>query len=438
MKLLTLQISNVLGIIGAEMNFDGAGNLIVIGGDNDQGKSSVLSAVEMLISGGNAIPAKPIREGATKAEIIGKTEDFTATRKFSKSGTTLEIKANDGSSIASPQALWESVTKGRSLDPSEFMRQKPKDQLATLQSIVGLDFTTLDKEHAEKYAERTGVNRRLKEQQVIADKAPRYPGVAKEVVGADTIVDRLNKAIAANQENDKARAAVVDANDAIEDAESIAKELRAAVDRLKKELAEAEAKLAGGEKAIIDAKTSRDALYKASTELVDVNIEAIQTELRELEAQNEKTRANIAWQAEQTKLVTITKESQTLTERLEAIETEKSDALKKAKFPIDGLGFNADGVTFNALPFEQICTSDQIRISCAIAFALAPTLKVVLVREGSLIGEKNLKLIEELATKNGAQVLMERVSTGKEVTIIMEEGQVAEDRTPAGKAAAKK
>lgn len=438
MKLLTLQISNVLGIIGAEMNFDGAGNLIVIGGENDQGKSSVLSAVEMLISGGDAIPAKPIREGATKAQIIGKTEDFTATRKFSKSGTTLEIKANDGSSIASPQALWESVTKGRSLDPSEFMRQKPKDQLATLQSIVGLDFAALDKEYAEKYAERTAVNRRLKEQQVIADKAPRHPGVPKEVATSEAIVERLNKAIAENQANDVKRSAVVDANDAIEKAEGIEKERLATVERLMRELEDAKALLSTAANDVKEARKHRDELYKASTELVDVDLEAIQTELRELEAVNEKVRANIAWQSEQTKLVTVTKESQTLTERLEAIESEKNEALKKAKFPIEGLGFTADGVTFNALPFEQICTSDQIRISCAIAFALAPTLKVVLVREGSLIGEKNLKLIEELATKNGAQVLMERVSTGKEVTIIMEEGQVSEDRTPAGKAAAKK
>lgn len=437
MKLLTLNISNVLGIVGANIDFDGAGNLFVIGGDNGAGKSSVLSAVEMLISGGDAIPEKPIREGATKGVIIGKTEDFTATRTLSKSGATLTIKANDGSPIASPQALWDSVTKGRSLDPCEFMRMKPKEQLATLQSIVGLDFSKLESEYAAKYATRTSVNRDAKAQATIADATPRHSGVPKELVSSASILERLTKAIATNKENDEKRSAVVDANDVIDGYARDVAQAEAEVVELERKLKTAKQNVEAIQNSHKAAIASRDALFKESEALVDVDLEVIQAELRDVEATNEKVRANAKWQEEQTKLAKLTKESADLTARLEAIEKEKTDTLAKAKFPIEGLGFTADGVTFNALPFEQINTSDQIRISCAMAFALAPTLKVVLVREGSLIGPANLKLIEELAAKHGAQVLMERVSTGEEVMIVMEEGFIAEDRTPAGKAANK-
>lgn len=417
------------------MDFTDAGNLIVIGGDNDAGKSSVLNAVEMLVSGGDAIPAKPVRDGATKGQIIAETEDFTATRKFSASGTTLEIKSKDNAKIASPQALWDKVTAGRSLDPCDFMRQKPKEQLETLKSIVGLDFDKLDEEAATKYAERTGINRQVKAQQTLADAAVRHPGVPKEIVSIEEIAARLNKAIEENKANDAKREAVTDANDEIEKRATLVKQGEKSVADLESALAAAKAELDKAKESHAAMIAERDKLYKASEALVDVDIVAIQKELADVEGTNEKVRANVKWQEEQTKLVNLSKESQALTDRLEKIEEEKTAALKKAKFPIEGLSLTSDGVLYNGLPFEQACTSDQIRISCAIAFAIAPTLKVVLIRDGSLIGEKNLKLIEQLATEKGAQVLMERVSTGKEVTIIMEEGQVAEDRTPAAKKA---
>ncbi|NGZ99664.1 hypothetical protein G5V59_02720 [Nocardioides sp. W3-2-3] len=50
----------------------------------------------------------------------------------------------------------------------------------------------------------------------------------------------------------------------------------------------------------------------------------------------------------------------------------KADALAKATFPVDGLGFDDDGVTYQGVPFAQASSAEQIRVSLAMAMSLNP------------------------------------------------------------------
>ena len=60
-----------------------------------------------------------------------------------------------------------------------------------------------------------------------------------------------------------------------------------------------------------------------------------------------------------------------------------------------------------------------------MAVALNPKLKVVLVRDGSLLDDNSLELVAELAKVSGHQVWMEIVDTSGEVGVYIEDGQVA-------------
>ena len=58
-----------------------------------------------------------------------------------------------------------------------------------------------------------------------------------------------------------------------------------------------------------------------------------------------------------------------------------------------------------------------------------PDLRVMLIRDGSLLGEEAMAMLAEMAGESDAQIWVERVSTGEEVSVVIEDGTVLEDRT---------
>jgi len=91
--------------------------------------------------------------------------------------------------------------------------------------------------------------------------------------------------------------------------------------------------------------------------------------------------------------------------------------------PIKGLSVDKDGVTYKGFPFSQLSDSEQLKVSMAIAMAVNPKLKVIRVRDGSLLDEENMKIIREMANNNDFQIWIERVEQG-EVGFIIEDGEL--------------
>jgi hypothetical protein len=80
---------------------------------------------------------------------------------------------------------------------------------------------------------------------------------------------------------------------------------------------------------------------------------------------------------------------------------------------------------YRGFPFEQASSAEQLRVSAAIGMALNPELKVMLIRDGSLLDAESLRLLSELAERADHQIWIERVSTGEEVSVVIEDGLVA-------------
>ena len=53
-----------------------------------------------------------------------------------------------------------------------------------------------------------------------------------------------------------------------------------------------------------------------------------------------------------------------------------------------------------------------------------PKLKILLIRDGSLLDEDNLKMVAEMAEEEGGQLWLERVGEGKECQVIIEDGRI--------------
>jgi hypothetical protein len=91
---------------------------------------------------------------------------------------------------------------------------------------------------------------------------------------------------------------------------------------------------------------------------------------------------------------------------------------------VDGLSFDDSGVLLNGLPFSQASQAEQLRVSVAMGFAQNPELKVLLVRDGSLLDGNSLNLLDQMARDHDGQVWIERVGEGDQCAVIIEDGVV--------------
>ena len=116
--------------------------------------------------------------------------------------------------------------------------------------------------------------------------------------------------------------------------------------------------------------------------------------------------------------------------RIKAAEMQETDTaaltakLDGATYPVQGLALGDDGILFNGLPFSQASSAEQLRVSVGIGLASNPRLRVLLVRDGSLLDPASLAMMREMAESAEAQVWIERVSKGDECTVIIQDGRI--------------
>lgn len=393
------------------------GNAVVIGGPNGAGKSSVLDAIEAALGGGKHAPEEPIQKGKKKARVSLETEDLIVTRTFTPKGSQLEVKGKDGAVYPSPQALLDGLVGKLSFDPLTFARQAPKEQAETLRQLVGLDFTLLERERQAAYDQRTDVGREIKRLQGALDKLPEPPaGSPAEEVSVAELVAEGERRAAVNRSNEIERQAL--------NAMRVQSVQQAAlVERLERELAEAKAEL--------ERIREKGLALRAKVEsLVDQDVAEIRTRIANAEQVNAAARAAKERARLQAELDGKIEESETLTAKIAAVDAQKADAAAKASYPIDGLAVTDAGVELGGVPFEQASQAEKLRASVAIGLALNPKLKVLLVRDGALLDSNSLRIVAEMAAAADAQVWIEVVGNRDEVTVLIEDGEVAAPADP--------
>ena len=84
-----------------------------------------------------------------------------------------------------------------------------------------------------------------------------------------------------------------------------------------------------------------------------------------------------------------------------------------------------DGVYLNGLPFEQASGAVKIKTSVALGIKMNPELKVLIIRDGSLLDANSMKTIETMADENDAQIWIERVGDKDKNAILIVDGEVA-------------
>lgn len=418
MKILKLSSRNVKRLSAVEITPDGA--VVVIGGKNGAGKSSVLDSITYALAGGDSLPKMPVRRGEDKARVRLDLGDYVVTRTFTAAGgTSLAITGKDGLKFSSPQALLDGLTGKLTFDPLEFSRQRPAQQAETLRALVGLDLRAVEQQEAKLFDERAVANRMLKEAEGALARTPRpAEGQSRTPASVQAAMNELQEAIKHNQANAKLRADIQQSERNIINFCNQIDDLTLEIERMKKKLSGLEADKGDEEKRL---ETFRGL---SITRGKDQEVALIQARCQSIEADN----AKVAQAQRYDEAVKAVEEARKAPERLEGqlegVRSAKAKAIRSAKFPIEGLSLEATGVTMNGIPFEQCSSAEQLRVSVAIGLALNPKLKVLLIRDGSLLDEDSLKLVADMAAAAKAQVWIERVEETGTVSVIIEDGHV--------------
>lgn len=400
MKIVSLDINNILRLTAVHINPDGS--VVILGGQNGEGKTSVLDSIEMTLAGASSHPDRPIHDDEEKGTVEIDLGDMIVTRTFRDSGSTnLVVESKEGAVFKSPQKMLDELTGKIAFDPIKFATMDDKARTETLRELVGIDFSVQDGKRQKLYTERTEVNREatMLKGQIDALKEFKHEQAVN--------VPELMKEFEAAQEHNTGYEETVKSIEVVEDG----------LASFKKDLANTLAMLESIKNNIKRLSDSRVDLKFQLEKHTVIEVEPIRDKIANAENINRYIERKDLAEAKE-------KEARVLTSSIKKIDTEKAEKLSSIIFPIDGLSLGDDGVIFNGLPFNQASSAEQLRVAVAMGIAMNPKLKVLLIRDGSLLDDDSLAMVAGMAEEADAQVWIERVGEGAECQVIIQDGQV--------------
>lgn len=388
-------------------------NIVQVTGANGSGKSTVLDCISWAIEGKRAIDAEPLRRGAENGFIELDLGKMKVRRTFAADGhTNLVVSSHEGAVYSSPQSVMEGLLGKLSMDPFAFKNLPAKERAALLADLVGLrqGMRDIAYQRQQAFERRTEVNRDVK----------RLTTEVKSFTVNDETAERVDVAELMQQleaaQQHEAHEAVLRRR-----GESIVARMTAIETQIHEHelaIAKLREELAAGEQ-VREQHDQAFAAHMATPRADVVNLRAkmlhadrINTDVATRERRDEKA----------AELAAFVARAEELTHDIAACDAASEELVRSATMPIPGLGLTEDGVTFNDLPFEQASSAEQLRVSTAIAMALNPTLRVIRIKDGSLLDEHSLALLEQMAEEHDFQIWMEVVDTSGEVGIVMEDG----------------
>jgi energy-coupling factor transporter ATP-binding protein EcfA2 len=429
LRILELRSENVKRLRAVRLELDGQ-SMVVVGGRNAQGKTSLLDSVEMLFRGAKAFPAEPVRRGAKKAKIVANLGRLKVERVIRPNRThTLEIREDGGEPSKKPQEILDELCNRIAFDPLAFSTMEPEKQDATLRKLVGLDTSDLDQKEATSREARRLVNRDLKAAQAILEQSPeRHGNVPDKEQTSAAILAELEEAEAERRDQQQARQALAEYDEETQRLEARLDSLNAEVERLRGELDRVESDAGAVNQQIANRDQERDDLAEAIDALVEPDTTAIRERLSTLEETNRKVRENAARKARQAEIDKLEQQVDDLSAEITQALEQRAERMGAAKYPVNGLSFAAGGgVLLNGLPLDQASQAERLRVSVAIGFALNPGIRVLLVRDGSLLDEEHLALLGKLAEEHDGQLLVERGGSKDPGAVVIEDGEILAD-----------
>ncbi len=425
LKLVSLDVENVLRLKAIHLTLapDGA---LVIEAPNEQGKSSVLKSLEILLSGMSKTPDAPLHGDAEKGHIIGVFGDLVVKKAF-KAGKrpVLTITTMEGARMQSPQKMLDGLLDHVSLDPLKFMQASDKEKVTILSDIMGFDSSEFDPRIEGFYNARRDARREAKRLEVEADARTYHENAPNTEVSVSDLMAELQKRQAHNEQckatKDALHNAKVDRNGAAD----IVKDIEDRLEECKKALTLAQGRLTGHEQSVTNAEQLADTLTPHDESEITAQI-ATADEI------NQKVRDNTAHAKAKEAASKAGEAAGDLNQKLNRAEAarDKARLAAREKLPLAELDMSRDAVAYKGKPLSQAGTSAQLRVSVAVAIAANKDsrVKVLLVDDAEKLDADGVKTVLEMAQEADFQVFMTRViasyGDAGESSVVIEDGEI--------------
>jgi hypothetical protein len=400
------------------------GDLVTITGANEAGKSTVLDAIFAAVGGGKHLPSRPIRKGEQHAHVKLDLGEIVVTRKFTAAGSTLTVEGANGARFNKPQQMLDDLIGSIAFDPMEFARMKPDEQFETLRGLVKLDvdLDALAGQNKTDFETRTGVNRDAKALRAQAAGITVALDLPADPVDTAALLRAMQEAGETNADIERRKARREAAEADADRLEQSATEHTSCATALRLQADQADRDAAADVEA---AEGLRKKLAEAGPLPEPVDASKVRADIEAANATNSKIASRDRRREFEKQAETKEAEALRLTDAMEARDTARKQAVQAAKMPIDGLAFGDGEVLYQDLPLDQASQAARIRISMAVAMALNPKLRVLTIKDGSLIDDAGMQVIATMAKANDFQCWIEKVSTDAGVGILIEDGAVA-------------
>lgn len=408
-KINKLEIENVKRVKAVKME-PTANGLTIIGGNNGQGKTSVLDSIAWALGGNKFKPSQAQREGSAippNLHIV-MSNGLIVERK----GKNSDLKVIDPDGNKAGQNLLDSFIDELALNLPKFMQQSSREKASTLLQIIGVgeQLVLLEKEEQDTYNRRHAIGQIADQKEKFAKEQEYYPEAPKDLVSASDLIKAQQEILARNGENQRKRESLASIQRMHEKASSD-------VERLKLELSEAETKLANTIQDLVTAN-------KSVKNLVDESTAELEKSITEIDEINRKVRANLDKDKAEEDARGYRAEYEELTEALTDVRKRKAALLDSADLPLPGLSVEDGELIYNGFKWDNMSGSDQLKVATAIVRKLNSNCGFVLLDKLEQMDQESLKEFGDWLEAEGLQAIATRVSTGEECSIIIEDGYV--------------
>lgn len=408
-KINKLEIENVKRVKAVSLE-PAANGLTIIGGDNNQGKTSVLDSIAWALGGDRFRPSEAARQGSVIPPHLHVVMDngLVVERK----GKNSDLKVIDPNGQKGGQQLLNEFVEELAINLPKFMEANNKEKGNILLQIIGVGEQLLELEQQEKelYNNRHAIGMVADQKAKFAKEMSYYPDAPKEPVSLSELLQQQQEILARNGENQRKR----NQYQALQQKQGV---LESKVNQLCEQLkaAQAEYDLLLGD--LAKAAMSVEDLQDESTEELESNI-------RDVEAINIKVRSNLDKDKAEADAAEYRHKYDELTHKIDAVRQAKTDLLNNADLPLPGLSVENGSLRYNGFEWDNMSSSDQLKVATAIVRKLKPECGFVLIDKLEQMDMPTLQEFGKWLEQENLQAIATRVSTGDECSIIIEDGYI--------------
>lgn len=422
-KIMALEAENVKRIKAVALTPSPTG-LTIVGGNNNQGKTSVLDALAWALGGDRFRPNAAQRDGAVApAHLKVKLSNGVVVERKGKNAS---LTVTDPTGRRSGQQLLNAFVEPLALDLPRFMEASDKEKADILLQIIGIgtELHTRDMEIKALYDKRTFTGQLAAQKKHFAEELISYPEAPDEPVSASDLIRQQQDILARNGENQRLRAQYAELEQQVQQCVDELKRTRERIATLQQLADELDAKHT-------KLFNQRETAKKTVSQLQDESTAELEASIRDIEETNRKVRANLEKSRAEDEAVQYDSEYKRLTEQIAQKRADRMALLNGADLPLRGLSVEDGALTYKGKHWRDMSGSDQLRVAAAIVRRLNPDCGFVLLDKLEQMDMTTLQEFSAWLEAEGLQAIATRVSTGSECQIIIEDGMVKDtDITP--------